>query len=74
MEVMLDPAYASGSLLRAEDALTAVVIRNVHRAAGHTAELLRERPDPDHEYDEETEPVYYVVTSQSAAPSTAFQE
>ncbi len=75
LAVMLDPTHASGTRMRAEDPLTAMVIRNIHLGAGYVAALLVEEQGLDEEgLDEEPGAVYYVVTSQPFPFSTAVRE
>lgn len=66
--------YAGGVIYTFEHRLDALVLRNVHRAAGYTAELLVERDTWDEDEQEERPPLHYVVTSRTPSWTTAAVE
>lgn len=72
--VMTDPVYAAGSIMRTASALEALIVRNVHRAAGYTAELLTEAPDLDDAGRDDALLAHFVVTSRTPGYSEATRE
>ncbi len=73
-EVLTDPAYAAGSILRAASALEALITRNVHRAAGYTAELLREALDLNDPQRDDDLLAHFVITSKTPGWTEAIRE
>ena len=72
--IFIDAVYASGVFYTFERRLDALVVRNVHRAAGYTAELLVERDTWDEAGQEDLPPLHYVVTSRIPSWTSAARE
>lgn len=71
--IFSDAVYAAGVIYTFENRLDALIVRNVHRAAGYTAELLVERDIWDEE-EEEQRPLHYIVTSRTPSWTSAMTE
>ena len=72
--VFTDAVYAAGVFYTFDRRLEALIVRNVHRAAGYTAELLVDRDTWDEVGQEDLPPLHYVVTSRTPSWTSAAKE